>query len=164
MCRNEAKDGWPKLLRVWHFYLWISWRFLPLRKRRLPNAPWVFCEFFFIDWKLLLSTTIWSSFSVRENPKKAAMFFTLRTGCWKEECNTPHDIWTNCTAFWGVCTSLHLSAGYIHTIFIEFSRTGVVHSASLLHNYFRGDMSCLPIDHRRLYVIYSWAKSTLLNI
>lgn len=166
MCakKKQRMDGWPKFLGVWRLYLWTSWSFLPLRKRTLPNAPWVFCAFFFIDWKLLLSTTLWSSFSVREIPRKAAMFSTPRTGFWKKECNITHDIWSNYSAFWGVGASLHLSAGYIYRIFIEFSRTGVVHSGSLLHNYFRGDMSCLPIDHKRLYVIYSWAKFTLWNM
>lgn len=158
--KREVNYGQHKILRMWLFYLWTSWNILPLRKRILPNAPWVFCEFFFIDWKLHLSTTLWSSFSVRGIPKKAAMFFTPRTGFWKKECNIPHDIETNHTPFRGDGTSLHLSTVCIYRIFIDFSRTGVAHSGFLLHNYFRGNMSWIPIDHKRLYMIYSWVKST----
>lgn len=87
LCAKKKQDGWPKFLKVWFFYLWTSYGFLPLRKRTLPNVPWVFCEFFFIDWKLLLSTTVWSSFSVREIPRKSAMFFTPRIRFWKDECD-----------------------------------------------------------------------------
>lgn len=159
--KKEPKGG-PNSW-VWHFYLWATWSFLPLRKKMLPNVPWVFSEFFFIDWKLLLSTTSWSSSSVRGIPKKAAMFFTPRARFWKEECNIRHDFQTNYAAFQGGYTSLYISAGCIYRLFIDFTRTKVVHSVALLHNYFGRNMSCLPRDYKVLCMIYRWAKSILLN-
>lgn len=107
--KESPKDRQLRVLRARHFYLWTSWNFLPLRKKALPNAPWVFCEFSFIAWKLLLSTTLCSSFSFRQIPKKSAMFFTPWAGFWKEESN----IQTNYIASQGVCTSLHLSSAYL---------------------------------------------------
>lgn len=163
MSAGKRTKGWPKFLTMGHFYLWATWNFLPLRKRALAIGPWVLSQFFFIDWKRLLSSTSWSSSSVRGIPKNVAMFFTLRAGFWKEECNIWHDFQTNDAAFQGVYTSLYLSADCIHRIFIDFTRTRVDHSISLVHNYFGGDMSWLPVDYKILYMIDRWAKCTLLK-
>lgn len=67
--------------------------------------------------------------------------------------NVTRDFQTNYAAFQAVYTSLYFSAGCIHRIFIEFTRTRVVRSISLLHDYFGGDESCLPVDYKIIYMI-----------